>query len=208
MKMKTRLPLLVQRSVAETKTARADLARRYEFQLRSQLSAVGSEITCRKGCNNCCYHPVFITVLEGMALYQALRENGLWTRALRESLQQHADLTRGLASEVWAMSLVPCPLLSAEGLCRAYEDRPFACRITYSIGNPADCHPHTLGPGLLAKKELFEALTPTERDILRRHQLEHFRLPLSVATLMGERIATGDLEIEDCGAALMEMANV
>lgn len=208
MKMKTRLPLLVQRSVAETKTARADLAQGYELQLRSRLSDVGADITCLKGCHNCCYHPVYITLLEGLALYQGLREKGLWTTKLREALQQHADLTKGLASEVWALSLVACPLLDQKGQCQAYEDRPFACRVTYSVGNPSDCHPHTLGPGMLAKKELFEALTPTEAMILRRHHLNHFRLPLSVAALYGERIATGEVELEDCGNALMEMMNV
>ncbi len=208
MKMKTRLPLLVQRSVAETKTARAELAHSYELQLRSRLSDAGAEITCRKGCHHCCYYPVFITLLEGIALYQGLREDGMWTTRLRDALQQHARLTRGLASEVWALSLIACPLLDPQGLCQAYEARPFACRVTYSVGNPDDCHPHTLGPGMLAKREVFEILTPTEKEILGRHHLNHFRLPLSVATLLGERIALGELELEDCGPAILEMMNV
>lgn len=208
MKMKTRLPLLVQRSVAETKSSRAELAQNYEMQLRSRLSEAGAEITCRKGCHHCCHYPVFITLLEGVVLYQRLREDGQWTQRLREALQQHANRTRGLASEVWALSLIACPLLDAQGLCRAYEARPFACRVTYSVGNPSDCHPHTLGPGMLAKREIFEVMTPTEKEVLRRHRLNHFRLPLSVATLMGERIATGELELEDCGPAVLEMMNV
>jgi Fe-S-cluster containining protein len=208
MKMKTRLPLLVQRSVAETKTARAEMSQSYELQLRSRLSEAGAEITCRKGCHHCCHYPVFITLLEGLALYQGLKAGGLWTSALQLALQQHAELTRGLATEVWALSLIACPLLDPQGLCSAYEDRPFACRVTYSVGNPSDCHPHTLGPGMLGKRELLQAITPTEREILHRHHLHHFRLPLSVATLLGERVATGELELEDCGNAILEMTNV
>jgi Fe-S-cluster containining protein len=148
---------------------------------------------------------VFLTLLEGVALYQHLQSNALWSQKLKQSFEQHSQLTRGLATEVWALSLIPCPLLDAEGLCRAYEERPFACRVTYSIGNPSDCHPHTLGPGMVAKRDLFEAITPTEAALLRQHHLNHFRLPLSTAVLYGEKIATGELELEDCGQALSEM---
>jgi len=205
MKMKTRLPLLVQRSVAETKSSRAELAQSYELQLRSRLSDIGAEITCRKGCSHCCYYPVFLTLLEGIALYQGLKEKGLWSRQLRDAFQRHSDMTRGLASEVWTLSLIACPLLDSKGTCRAYEDRPFACRITYSVGNPSDCHPHVLGPGMLAKRELFEALTPKETETLNQHHLRHFRIPLSGAVLYGERITNGELELEDCASAIQEM---
>jgi Fe-S-cluster containining protein len=208
MKIKTRLPLLVQRSVAEAKTARTEISESYDFQLRSRLSGEGVAITCQKGCHHCCLHPVFITLLEGITLYQRLREDGVWSSRLREALVKHSETTRGLAPEVWALSLIPCPILDDKGLCRAYEDRPFACRVTYSIGNPEDCHPHRLGPGMIAKRELFEAVTPSEATILRRHRLNHFRLPLSIAVLYGERIATGEIELEDCHQALLEMAHV
>lgn len=208
MKMKTRLPLLVQRSVAETRSSRAELAQSYELQLRSRLSDVGAEITCRKGCDHCCRYPVYLTLLEGIALYQGLREKGLWSHQLRDAFQTHSELTRGLASEVWTLSLIACPLLDSEGRCRSYDDRPFACRVTYSVGNPNDCHPHTLGPGMLAKRELFEAITPKEAEILRQHHLNHFRLPLSGAVLYGERIVNGELDLEDCGIAIQEMTHV
>jgi hypothetical protein len=65
-----------------------------------------------------------------------------------------------------------------------------------------------MGAGMLAKREIFEAITPTEAEVLRRHHLNHFRLPLSVAMLLGERIANEELELEDCGQAIMEMTNV
>lgn len=205
MKMRTRLPLLVQRSVAEAKTTRAELAENYELQLRSRLSEAGVSVTCDKGCNHCCHYPVFITLLEGITLYQSLHAGGRWSTKLREDLQRHSDLTRGLALEVWTLSLIPCPLLDAKGLCRAYDDRPFACRVTYSIGNPSDCHPHRLGPGMLAKRDLFESITPSEAALLARHRLVHFRLPLSTAVLYGERLDNGELQLEDCLQALREM---
>lgn len=205
MKMKTRLPLLLQRSVAEAKTARHELAESYDSQLRGRLAGEGASITCSKGCAHCCYHPVYITLLEGVSLYQNLQANGLWTTRLRGALEEHADKVRGLSPEVWAMSLVPCPLLDNDKLCRAYEDRPFSCRVTYSLANPENCHPHKLGPGMLPKKELLETLSVAEAQILFRHHLKHFRIPLSMAVLYGERIATGEVELEDCQTAIWEM---
>lgn len=204
MKMKTRLPLLTQRSIAEAKSLHNGFAENYDFQLRSRLASEGSLITCQKGCSHCCYHPVYITLLEGVSLYENLHKNGLWTRQLKDSLQKHKDKVRGLAPEVWFMSLLACPLLE-DNQCLAYEDRPFACRVTYSIGNPDNCHPHHLGPGMVPKREVHEAVTQGEAEILRRHHLKHVRLPVSIALIYGERIATGEVELEDCQAAILEM---
>jgi len=58
---------------------------------------------------------------------------------------------------------------------------------------------------MIPKREAIEAVTAAEAEVLHRHHLRHVRLPLSIAVLYGERIATGEIELEDCQAALLEM---
>lgn len=159
----------------------------------------GPRIACKKGCHHCCYHPVVITLLEGLSLYYWLKDNHLWTTSLRDKLIEHSTKTWHLSFEVWFMSLIRCPLLSDDGLCTAYESRPFPCRVVYSTGDPHYCHPHRMGDDtqILSRRELFETLAVTETEILRRHRLPHFRLPLATSLLYAERIATGELLLED-----------
>lgn len=205
---KTRLPILTERSVAEARAAYLDRAKDYEADLQAQLAEDGSYVSCHKGCSNCCYHPVFVTLLEGISLYQYLHENGLWTRTLKEKVKQTADQTHNLSVEVWILSLITCPLLDEKTLlCTAYEARPFSCRVTFSVGDPKSCHPHMLGPGMLPKREAFESVTGLETEILRRHHLKHFRVPLAVGLLYGERIDRGELDLDDAHRALMEVPN-
>lgn len=204
MKTPIKLPLLVERSVAEVKAARSTIATTYEGKLRTNLDKEGEGVTCKKGCSHCCYHPVYLSLFEGIALYQWLYENGMWSSKLRDTLKKHAEGVQDLAPEVWMLSLIPCPLLK-DNLCTIYDGRPFACRITFSAGDPEECHPHRLGPGLMPKKDLFAMLTAIEIGALRRHHLLHFRLPLSSAVLYGEKIVCGDVALEDCSMALWEV---
>jgi len=197
-----RLPVLVERSIADSEVARTEVAEAFKAEVLSHAAEMGSHLSCRKGCSNCCYHPVLMTLLEGLTLYKWLHENGLWTNALKETLKKTARKTHNLPFEVWSLGLIPCPLLDDNGLCKAYEARPFSCRITYSTGDPKNCHPHSLGPGMFPKSAAFEKLTAAETPILRRHHLVHFRLPLAASVLYGELIAQGGLDLDDCQTAL------
>lgn len=191
-----RLPILTERTLAEAKAFRSEAADSYHTQVQARLD--GATITCRKGCSNCCYHPVLLSILEGVTLFQWLQARGLWSSSLRDKLRSVGDQTKFLAFEVWSYSLIPCPLLDTQTqLCKAYEGRPFACRITYSIGPAENCHPHSLGPGILSKKDLFEGLSVTEKALLSKHHLMNSRLPLAVALLYGEQIAKGEVDLED-----------
>lgn len=200
--MKTHLPLLVERTVTQAKAASQELASSFFAQLQSQLSDEG--ITCTKGCHNCCYHPVLLSLLEGVALYRWLSEQRLWTTALKETFKAHADRTRNLSFEVWLLSMIPCPLLTKDGLCGAYEARPFSCQITYSVGDPEQCHPHQIGDNtrIVPKREVLERLANVEVPLLKRHGLNHFRIPMAEAVLYGERIAKGELDLEDSAKTL------
>jgi Fe-S-cluster containining protein len=193
--MKTYLPILVERSVGESKALVQQFSENYDQQLRANLS----QVSCTKGCHNCCYHPITISLLEGLTLYRGLADRHLWTTSLKDLFKATAERTNGLSFEVWLLSMIACPLLGKDGLCGAYEARPFACRITYSVGDPALCHPHEIGEHtrILPKREALERLAAAETPLLKRHQLPHLRMPLAVAVLYGERIAKGELDLED-----------
>jgi Fe-S-cluster containining protein len=189
--------------VSELRLVSEELATGYELQIQSKLSDTGDQISCRKGCSNCCYHPVLVTVLEGIRIYQWLAEQRLWA-GLKKSLVEHSDKTLGLSLEIWLMSRIPCPLVTDKGLCRAYPARPFSCKVTYSVGDPAGCEPHAMSSstGLIPKRAVLDAIAPVEADLLRRHGLPHVRVPLSTALLYGERIVKEDLDLEDFQRAL------
>lgn len=195
--MTRRLPLVVEQALSQAKASRQDLAHKYDLQVKASTTPA-----CHKGCHNCCYHPVTVSLLEAVTLYQWLQDHGIWGQ-VKQKVQDMADKTRGLSFEIWMLSLLPCPLLQ-DGLCRAYEARPFACRVTYAIGDPHYCHPHRLGEetGILPKGPLFEIVQHEEAAILHQQQLGAIRLPLAQALIYGEQIARGDLELEALQGAM------
>ncbi len=198
MKMTRRLPILTETSVAETKALRLSIAQDYQLQLQSRTDA----ISCRPGCHNCCKHPVYLSLLEGVLTYRAIVKQGDWSK-LKPELKEMSRRTWGLSSEVWAMSGLACPLLK-EGLCTIYEARPFSCHVAYSVGSPDNCRPTRFDGSFLPKSPMIELFSKEESIILQRHKTRLFRLPLASATLWGERIDQGTLALEDSFGALMK----
>lgn len=100
-------------------------------------------LACAKGCATCCTRNVTLTTLEGRRLFH-------WIAAhaphLMDAVKKDAHKPRqiptytinGLTDLCMAGQEVPeepsdpgwgtCPLLSADGVCQAYDARPFACR--------------------------------------------------------------------------------
>lgn len=196
--MKYRLPVMSERSVREAETTRTRLAR--DFDRRVRLGDPPTTVTCQRGCHHCCYHPVLISVLEGISIFRWLAEHGHWTHALKRELEGHHRTVVGLDYAIWMLSLIPCPFLK-EGECDIYEGRPFFCRTTYSTGDPYYCHPHRFGDasGIVSKIEVLAALNQAEESLLQRHQMGAIKLPLSSALLLGESVSKGDVELEEVG---------
>ena len=145
LRTKHRLPLLVERTVANIHALRLQVAIDHQRVVNNTTSDAHSATTCTKGCSNCCHHPFFISIVEGILLYRHLATRGLWVPSLQKRLRETRDRTLGTAYDVWLKSNIPCSLLE-DNLCLAYEARPLNCRMTYAISNPQFCHPHELGP--------------------------------------------------------------
>jgi Fe-S-cluster containining protein len=188
--MARKLPIFTERTIAETKADQIEHERAFSDQL--------GPVVCKEGCSNCCSHAVHVTLPEGILAYKALVKKGLWTPSLRKKLEEHAARTWDLSVVVWHLSNIPCPLLEKER-CIVHDARPFACRVTFALSDPAGCHPHRVNdfPSVLPKREALEAFSAKQTQLLRRHGIPMFLMSLSKAILLGEKIATGNVDLEN-----------
>jgi len=193
--MKFRLPIAVERAVAESKAIQMQIGSEYERKLRHN----DVPITCKKGCTHCCHHPFLITILEGILLLRYLRANGLWTTALRKRLEAHRDKTLRLAHDVWLLSNTPCPLLE-DNLCVGHAARPLHCRATFSVGDPDKCHPHKLGEDtqIVPSTDVIIAFNAKLAETLQKKMdVAPLLLPVSEAVLLAREVEVEGLSLED-----------
>lgn len=193
------LPVMVNRTLGEANASRLLDAESFEKRVRKN-----GNVTCSKGCAHCCHYPITISILEGITLYQWLREHQLWTSKLREKFEQASTETWDLAPEVWLLSMIPCPLLSEENRCTAYEARPFLCRTMFSRTDPYLCHPHRIEGSTVPREVDVELFWVSEKAFLRRHDLRHVPLPISTAVLIGEKVVNGEVRLEEANGAVLQ----
>lgn len=93
-------------------------------------SAAGYGPACKAGCSACCHIPVSATTADVASLLE-------WLGNQPEDLlvdvvgRTYEALPRASGAE--PRGVLPCPLLDLEeGICRAYEARPLACRGCFS----------------------------------------------------------------------------
>jgi len=125
----------------------------------SELAAAGQPISCKQGCNHCCYHVVPISLVEAEALAEWIRtlpadQQQELARRFRETLGKlaAAGLMESVAHEDWLSPTqdatkraldylyqrIPCPFLE-DGACSIYPIRPFACREYLVVSAPEHC---------------------------------------------------------------------
>lgn len=193
-----KLPVVVEHSVRSAEAARARLVTDFNKEILSETANNKTSVTCYRGCSSCCYHPVVITVLEGVSMYRWLSSSNRWTQALRQDLEAHHRKVVGLDFAVWMLSLIPCPFLQGS-VCSVHEGRPFQCRTTYSIGDPHYCHPHRFNEAteMVQRSKLMRAQDAIEGPLMHKHQQTLVRIPMSSALLIGEKVCKGELDLED-----------
>lgn len=148
-------------------------------------------VSCRVGCDNCCHHPIYISVLEGIQIASDLMDKGGWTQSLREGLKSHADFAGSTSLLMQVLAAKSCPFL-AEHRCSIWEQRPSICRVTASWGNPAGCHPHHIGDSsIIPRGKFVDGLYRQEAEVLAHHGLRPIRIPISAAVLLGAEVLNG-----------------
>src|SRR5271154_952594 len=192
--MRRSLPIFIERSIQHMQADRFELGDDFERKILGE-----SIVTCKKGCTSCCYHPLLITILEAIPIYGSLVEHGRWVPSLKDKLRKAASLTTGRDLSVWLLSKIPCPLLSAKGLCTSYEARPFACRATMATGDPYYCDPQRLGDQktILPRIDIMRSFHAREAALLRKHNLLHLTMPIGRAVLLAEQVCSGTIRLED-----------
>jgi Fe-S-cluster containining protein len=173
-------------AVRQLRAARAKIT--VDFRLKVLKEG---RVSCRKGCSNCCHYPVYVSLLEGILIYQGLHDDRLWTNKLKAKFQEAARNTWGQSIAVWMLSNRPCPLLGDDGLCRSYDNRPVHCRVTFSRGSPHDCHPHRFQANTLVPRPETSEVSVVERRLLKQLGASNVLLPLAAAVLLGERVSDG-----------------
>lgn len=191
--MARKLPLYVEQALGELQATRGMAATEFERRFREEAGAV----SCKAGCSNCCYHPVLITVAEGIVLYRYLGQRGALTADLKGKLVDHADITAFMDPAVWLRARIPCPLLDDKGRCRGYEGRPLACRMTFSSGDPAACDPQALDPKALSTRDILQVVMAFEGALLKRFRISPVRMPISRALVLAERVLAQEISLDE-----------
>ncbi len=201
------LPLRIERAIADSQALRTRLAAEFDLYARTRASDARSTLMCTKGCAFCCWHPTRASVLEGVPLYRHLVRAGLWTTALRKAVQAHSEKTFGLAPQVWLLSMLACPLLDPKAnVCLSYANRPFVCRVMYSVGDPQMCHPHKIlqAVGMVNQTAALAAFVKGENALFRANGAHNIPLPVSTALLLAERLVKGEVDFEQLDQHLLK----
>jgi Fe-S-cluster containining protein len=105
-------------------------------------------ISCKKGCDHCCYMMTLCGVQEGLLMADAAMSSMAWRYYVRE-LRQSAKAMIGCTQAEYFQKRRPCVFLK-DNLCEVYEVRPSACRFYYVVSPPEDCSPDKNGKKVLA----------------------------------------------------------
>lgn len=202
-----RLPILVETSISRVDMLRIELAGEFDSKIKVDIAKTESAITCSAGCSWCCYHPVSISVLEGILIYRWLVKKGKWTSKLKENLKISADKQFGLSYEVWLKVLIPCPLLGDDKKCSIYPARPLICRVYYATSDPHYCHPHRISgkhTKLLPRESAVEPFHEKQEEILRKHKLQLLTMPIGAALLMAEKVCTEKIDLDTVDVLILK----
>jgi Fe-S-cluster containining protein len=197
MTAKRRLPVLVEKSIGSVQALRSEVGSKFEMLVRGEASKSNKPITCSAGCASCCYHPITISILEGILIYRWLVKNGRWSLNLQKKLKETSDQQYGTSYEVWLFALIPCPLLDEEKRCSVYAARPLICRTYYATGDPHYCHPHRLGPytRIVDRKAVTDTYHTEQERILRENRLQFLTMPIGAALLLADRVCKGEIDL-------------
>lgn len=100
----------------------------------------GIPVTCVRGCNACCSQQVLATKPEAHAILEAVAEQG--GQAVQQLARRCREQLAALGASAddrhaWWAGRTACVLLTPEGLCSVYRERPATCR-TYLVVSPPE----------------------------------------------------------------------
>ena len=199
--------MLIEESISQVGVLKTSLMLEFNQKVRMDRRVSGGTITCSSGCAWCCYHPVTISIFEGITLYRWLVSHGKWTSKLRENLKKAADTQFGITPEVWLKALIPCVLLGPDNKCTAYAGRPLICQAYYAVSDPHYCHPHRLSKSLttlVPRDQVVDTFHTKQAVLHHKHKLQVVTLPLGASLLMAEKICTEEVDLEALDGVILK----
>lgn len=171
------------------------------LNLKSRIEALkhSLQISCKPGCNACCFRRIDISLMEAIVLLAELKRVGKW-KEVRKRVKSHPSLTITMDPDTWASIKTMCPV-NDNGRCLGYSSRPVACSSRFSSIDPSFCDPHnpeSIPTGIMDVTIGFDIL----QKYLNAHGLTH-RVPIPEALLIAETIYEKEYaDIDDVVSAM------
>jgi Fe-S-cluster containining protein len=139
----------VKRAIRKTTEAaiQCDEYARHALPILEEMQA--AKISCKTGCNHCCYQLVSVHMPEALAILDHYASPGNALPSQRNSLVEWINekskwiATGTVTEDIWFRKKTKCAFLSSEGLCRIYGIRPLPCRAHFSLSDSQFCSPDT-----------------------------------------------------------------
>lgn len=151
---------------------------------------------CSKGCNACCQEPAYAEAGEVDAMLEALTPEQikeLKDRVIRWVISaRHVFTQERIDATEYRKLNLQCPMMK-DGLCSAYAQRPYGCRMFFATGNPAHCN-------LPERTHQKFAIFPNfEKQLMQKHGLLALQRGESlvmdhIGALLYEKLCGGKLE--------------
>lgn len=193
MSKRRKLPVLFEQATGSVQAEATDKGLAFERLIRKDRHP-----TCSVGCDHCCYYPIEISVFEAIPIYRHLVQQGRWTPSFVSTVREHARTTSMLASSVWMLTRVPCPLL-VDRKCSVHGVRPLHCRTFFAVGDPYYCDGQNFGPetSLVPKEEVMGNFRAYEKLLADQVGMPYVVTPISRALLIAEELVQGNISPKD-----------
>ena len=161
----------------------------------AQYRAKKEGAVCTKGCSNCCYSMMMVSLPEAVAIAEKiLTDKTMWVASMEALL---AKIYRQLEmmsdpSKAPADGKVPCIFLNpVENTCDIYNVRPAACRYHYVKSDPESCRVDlNLEVDKLNMVDLEEKVRAAAVKVAKQTQSPLGMSPLPVALAWGLKALT------------------
>lgn len=157
------------------------IARARHYDKLAQAAISKKKATCKGGCADCCYQRQTLDAVDGIVLFEHLRDRGLWNDAFRARLIKEE---RAIARSDPAARR-RCFFLTKENICSVYWARPCCCGYTFGR-KPGAC-----GPKSFAAVSNDELHAQTAKTLIEFLELPPLLFNLPGAILAGERFIEG-----------------
>lgn len=158
------------------------------------------EVTCTKGCADCCYQMVSMSLVEALAIIdhiykKANRAVHFKSRSLPIIQEQSELFLKGSVTvRMWFELQVPCVFLTQDNLCSVYDVRPVACRTYAVVSDPKLCSPESGAAqkvGAVDNRKMIKHSLAVTWEIAKELGVLDTHAPMPVALMLAHKLFAG-----------------